>query len=548
MSLTDLGMSSDYVYNLNSDPTGPNLVSLNPQNGRTGVARNAVIIAEFDQAILVESVNTSNLYVESTSGVRLDGTFSNTDDNLFFTFDFDLLNAGETYNITVSNRIKSLTGVPITSGATSSFEVSTDNQIDLAGPVVLDIFPANLQSGVSTAAMIFVTFSESINLADVTPQNFSLRQIISESMSVEVSYRVDSNTEQDTVYLEPVMPLIHSVDYEVVVTSGVRDLSNNKSINSVSVTFKVTPQSDLIGPGIDNVSPNNEATDVQINTQITILFNEPINAIDATDSSKIHIKKISGEEVIASYNQEEGGKLIRIIPQESLSRLTQYVVTIGQDVRDLFGNPRTQTTTFSFTTEDFVDSIPPEITLLTINGIPSGLNGNGGPLLNNLGNNVTPVIHVPTNGFTIDIYYYDPGSGGESSGVDQNTISIVDEKVVFDSNQNQPITNLNLLQQGVTPIHNNGHTRLIVPSNWSFAGGLHTLKAQVKDQSTAGNLSSEFSYSFQVTPISSEPLNYPFENGDAIFSLDYESDHYLYDTSVQLGSLRLGTYLKVMVQ
>ena len=74
-----------------------------------------------------------------------------------------------------------------------------------------------------------------------------------------------------------------------------------------------------------------------------------------------------------------------------------------------------------------------------------------------------------------------------------------------------------------------------------FAGGLHTLKAQVKDQSTAGNLSSELSYSFQVTPISSEPLNYPFENGDAIFSLDYESDHYLYDTSVQLGSLRLRT-------
>ena len=69
-----------------------------------------------------------------------------------------------------------------------------------------------------------------------------------------------------------------------------------------------------------------------------------------------------------------------------------------------------------------------------------------------------------------------------------------------------------------------------MPSNWSFAGGLHTLKAQVKDQSTAGNLSSELSYSFQVTPISSEPLNYPFENGDAIFSLDYESDHYLYMT------------------
>ena len=119
ISLTDLGMSSDYTYQLFSDPTGPNLVSINPQNGRTGVARNSVVIAKFDQPILVESVNTSNLYIESTSGVRLDGTFSNTDDNLFFTFDFfDLLNAGETYIINVSNRIKSITGVPITSAST----------------------------------------------------------------------------------------------------------------------------------------------------------------------------------------------------------------------------------------------------------------------------------------------------------------------------------------------------------------------------------------------------------------------------------------------
>ena len=250
---------------------------------------------------------------------------------------------------------------------------------------------------------------------------------------------------------------------------------------------------------------------------------------------KFTVKLLNGDKVTASYNQEQSGKLIRIIPQESLLRLTQYIVTIGQDVRDLFGNPG-QTTTFSFTTEDFVDSTPPEITLLTVNGIPAGLNGNGGSLLDNSGNNVTPVIHVPTNGFTIDLHYYDPGSGGESSGVDQNTISIVDEKVIFDSNQNR-IT-ANLLQQGVTPIHGDGHTQImVIPSNWSFASGLHTLKAQVKDRSNAGNLSPEVNYSFQVTPISSEPLNYPFENGNTIYSLDYESDYYLYDSSVQLGNL-----------
>ena len=157
---------------------------------------------------------------------------------------------------------------------------------------------------------------------------------------------MQANAEQDTVILDPLMPLIHSADYEVIVTSGVRDLSNNNSINSVGITFTVTPQSDLIGPGIDNITPINGASDVQIDTQIIILFNEPINAIDATDSSKIHIKNLNGDEVMASYNQEQMGNYTNYSTRKFI-KINESIVTIGQDVRDLYGNPRTQTTTFA---------------------------------------------------------------------------------------------------------------------------------------------------------------------------------------------------------
>ena len=138
--------------------------------------------------------------------------------------------------------------------------------------------------------MIIVTFSEPINLADVNLENFSLRQIESESTFVIVSYHVRSQCRAGYSYFGSFDAFNTFNNYEVVVTSGVRDLSNNNSINSVGITFTVTPQSDLIGPGIDNITPINGANDVRIDTQITILFNEPINAIDATDSSKIHGK------------------------------------------------------------------------------------------------------------------------------------------------------------------------------------------------------------------------------------------------------------------
>lgn len=541
-SLTDLSMGGDFEYKLGSEITGPKLISVTPQNGATDIARNSVIVAQFDQAILIDSVNTSNFYIESTAGVKLEGSFSNTEDQLFFTFDLlDLLNSGETYLVTVNNRIKSITGVALTSGATSAFKVSTNNSVDLAGPVILDVFPANLQSGVSTDVTILVTFSEAINLADVTTANFSLTQTLSESESLALSYSLNLYSDNSAVMMKPHVPLEYSGDYRIFVASGIRDIANNNSVNSVATTFKVTPRFDSIGPGIIDVTPDDGQQNVSINTQITILFSEAINTLDATDSSKISLRTSAGVQVLGSYVQEQEGRLVRIIPQENLQRLTEYIVSVGTDVRDLFGNSRSEISTFSFITEDFNDVLAPQILLLTVNDIPATLNGDGAGLLNNEGNVQLPVIHVPSNGFTIDIYYEDPGTGGETSGVDQNSITIRDQKVIFDSNQSKQLTNLNLMQQGVTPIHMDGHSRLVVPSFWSFAEGLHTLTAQIKDRSSNGNISVPVSFSFEVVPISGNELNYPFENGDALFSIDFESDHYLYDTSVQLGNLRLRT-------
>jgi len=542
-SLTGRKMSSDFVYLIGSEQTGPKLLSLEPTPGSSNVARNAVIIAEFDQAIASESVNESNFFVVDDQGTRLTGTFSSSDDKRYYTYNlFDLLESSKVYNIQIKNRLKSLTGVPLTQESSSSFQVTSSDTIDLAGAVVTEVIPGNLATGVSTDASVIVSFNEPIQRSDITKPNFSLKRFISETNQLDIPYNILVNSDASVVTLDPTTALEHEKDYRVMVASGLKDLANNLSSNSVTVTFKVTPQFDLLGPGVSSIDPANGEQNVPISKQIVIRFNEPVLGVDATDSAKISLLTTTGSQITASYTQEDNGVQVRMVPTVSLEKQTEYIIRIDSTVRDIFSNEIGAVTTATFRTDDFVDSTPPVITLLTVNGIPSPLNGGGGSLLNNEGSFQTPAIFVPENGFTIDIYYNDPGTGGESSGVDLNAIQVIDEKQVFDSSANQTYTNANLFGLNVLPEHQNGHSRITIPGDWQFAAGVHTLTARVKDLSQNGNLSNEVNYSFQVAPIAGQEANYPFEGASPTqISLDYGGDSFDILGGVQQGNLRLTT-------
>ena len=543
-SLTQHSMSSDFTYQLGSEATGPRLLSIVPENAETGVVRNTVVIFEFDQEVAETSMNDSNVFVLDPAGEKLAGVFSSNDEKTFYTLRLlELLNGGDIYDVVVSRRVKSPTGVPITASSTSAFTISTLDDIDLSGPVIVNIFPSNAQSLVSTEAVPIVTFNESIHKADLTTENFKLNKVEVDGFHT-IQHGLTLLEDRATILLTPVERLEHEAQYNVTVASGIRDLSSNLSTEGVSITFTVTPHFDSIGPNIDSVIPANGASQVAISTHVQVKFTEPIDPTDVTAANFV-VRTVDALSVAGGYTLEENSTRVRFVPSAPLLKETTYVLEISGSIKDLFGNPRLVPSTTTFSTESFFDNVPPVISNLTVNGIPSTLNGDGPTVFDNLGSAVVPVLHVPENGFTIDIYYEDPGLGGETSGVDQSNITVVDEKQVhkqIDPSNQQLLTNLNLLEQGIFPIHQAGHTRLVIPSNWIFAAGRHILTATVKDLSTNGNISLAKVFEFQVSPISGEEINYPFENGTtSTFSLEYDGDHYLYDTSVQLGNLRIRT-------
>jgi len=543
-SLTNHELGSDFVHVLGSQDSGPRVLSLLPLDGTTTVSQNTVVIVGFDQPILEDSMNESNMALVDATGRKIPAVYSSESRGLFFTLKFlENLEGGKDYEIQVSRRVKSLTGIPLTQEKTSAFRVSDLDDIDLSGPVVVDVFPSNLQSGISTSATPTVTFSEAVHPSDLGTETLQLVHLV-EGQELAVDYKLNFSPGSSTLSLTPLTGLEFEGSYQLLVAAGVRDLSDNRSLNSVSVSFQVTSRFDSLGPGIQSVFPLPGATGVKISTHVLIVFSEGILAADV-NAQNFTLQTTQGVLVPVGLTQEDNGTTVRMIPTDPLLKQTDYRIQLTSGIHDTLGNPSTLPATFVFQTEFFVDEIAPIITNLTVNSIPALLNGDSGALQNNEGVFQAPELQVPENGFTLDIYYEDPGEGGETSGVDSSTISIVDEKVVFDQSTAQSLANLNLLVQGITPVHSPGHTRLTIPSFWSFAAGIHSLSATVKDLSAAGNISLVRNFSFRVIPVADEGLNYPFENGGTTrVSLEYDGDSFLYTASVQLGGLKLSTFFE----
>jgi hypothetical protein len=545
-SLTGNKLGADWTHSINTVQSGPHLVSLYPLANQTGVAVNTLIIAEFDQPVAENTVNLSNFFVTDVdSGEKRNGFFAANDDKKFYTFTLEeLLEPGKGYEITVSNRIKSLTGVFLTAEQTSAFEASADNLTDLAAPVISSIYPSHGASMVSTDVSVIVSFNENMHPADINGENFRLYLLDGEN-AVQTEVSVVWDAASTAVMILPTSALQYDGKYRISISDGLRDLAGNTLVHSIDSQFTVIHHFDQTGPNIISITPSDGAIDVLTDSRITVVFDEPVDPNDVI-SQNFQLRTTDGVSVLGGLVDADGFRRIEFVP-ERMYKNTEYEFTVSDQVRDIYGNAASVATTVSFRTEDWVDNVPPVITLLTLNEVPDVLNGFefstglASSVVDVNGNLVTPALYVPENSFTIDVEYYDPGEGGETSGVDPSSVVVRGTKTITDSFGS--LTNVNLLEraQAVYVRHHEGRSQLVIPVDWTFATGFQELKATVKDFS--GNISAEKVFTFQVASTAAEPQNYPFDGAQVSrFSLEFNQDYFRVEGTVQQGALRVNSF------
>ena len=142
---------------------------------------------------------------------------------------------------------------------------------------------------------------------------------------------------------------------DVVVRTG-------DQVLTVSAGFTVTTI-DTSAPGVLTVSPANGATNVPLNTEVVVEFNEPIDRTSITASSFALVDNDTGLVVPAAVTIDASGRVVRLVPSQLLAVERGYGIYLSSDatgILDTSGN-RLPFTLFGFATGFSTDTTGPAV-------------------------------------------------------------------------------------------------------------------------------------------------------------------------------------------
>jgi hypothetical protein len=211
-----------------SDLTAPQVTSVNPADGSTGVPTNVDIWIRFDEPIQTPAaaqfvvaaagVPASVPLVEVSDGNRLVRVRPNVP-----------LNPASVYTLTLVG-IEDLAGHPL--AAPASFTFTTGPGADLASPSVVSFQPSG--TGAATTAVIQATFNEPINTTSIGTSNF--RVFLG---GTQIAGTVSISADGRTATFVPASPLAPDTLYSVQLFSYT-DLAGNGG-SFVSWSFRTAP-------------------------------------------------------------------------------------------------------------------------------------------------------------------------------------------------------------------------------------------------------------------------------------------------------------------
>jgi hypothetical protein len=143
-------------------------------------------------------------------------------------------------------------------------------------------------------------------------------------------------------------------------------LTANGCTNSQNLVVTVNP-GDLIAPTVSSVSPLNGATGVSVNTTVSVIFSEAINAATIS-SSTIQLRNPSNVVVAGTVSYNSTTRTATITPSASLAASTVYsakVIGGTAGVKDVAGNALVNDFAWSFTTGTAPTQLPVTIQSFT---------------------------------------------------------------------------------------------------------------------------------------------------------------------------------------
>ena len=208
---------------------------------------------------------------------------------------------------------------------------------DRIPPTIVSVNPLNGATNVGVGNIISATFSEPISISTLST-NVTFIVTIGGTL-VPGSVSLPGGT---TAIFTPSAPLLGNTQYNIVVTTGITDLAGNAMVSNYSWSFTTTTAPDLTPPFVIAVTPASGATNVSIDTSISAVFSELLNAATVT-ANTFFVSGVTGSVLYSSVTAT-------FTPALALASNTTYTATLTTGIKDLAGNTLSVDKVWSFTT------------------------------------------------------------------------------------------------------------------------------------------------------------------------------------------------------
>lgn len=342
-----------------ADITPPNIVSVSPANGASGVPSSVTVNVSFSKAMNASTINASSVLLKLTSsGASVAGVVSYNAATFTATFTpSSPLSFSTGYTVIVTTDAKDIAGNSLTTGFSSAF--LTAGAPDTTPPTVISVNPANGSAGIVTSVTPSVTFSESMDPTTINASTVTLRNSATLALvPATVSYDAGANA----ATLNPTSSLSFNTGYTLTVGTGAKDLAGNQLASEFTSTFTTATAPDFTPPTVLSTVPANGATNVAVLTPVTVTFSEAMNPA-TINTSTIVLKVTSTNAVISgSVSYDGSSNTATFTPSAGTLAFGIGYTLIVSGVADVAGNQLAAPFSATFTTVAAPDTTPPTVT------------------------------------------------------------------------------------------------------------------------------------------------------------------------------------------
>ncbi len=305
------------------DDVSPVVDSVSPVESAGSVVPSTDITIEFNED--VASVSTSSVILKKNSD---NSTVSTT-----ITYDsvnkratanpVSDLEEGASYTVSCTDTIKDGAGNPLVP-KTWTFIIA-----DETAPVVTGRSPESAATAVKKNGRVIVDFSEDVT--GVSTSTFYLRNSVNSDVTSVVTYDSDARR----AILTPTSYLGDNESYTVYLTAGISDTSANaNALAAMNWSFETESTLDTTAPVILNRNPGDGDSNVALESQVSITFDESVTGVsNTTFKLKKGVDIVSG---LVSF--DAATKTAVYYPDEDLKGGTVYTVEVTGAIQDLSGN------------------------------------------------------------------------------------------------------------------------------------------------------------------------------------------------------------------